>query len=83
MRGGYRENAGRKIGYSAIEAEKAREYIVRRVQESLEPIVNSMIERAIKGDLKASQLLFDRAYGKPLIPFEGIGEAPMMIRLDI
>jgi len=83
MRGGFRENAGRKIGYSAIEAEKAREYIAGRVQESLESIISSIIKKAVEGDLKASQLLFDRAYGRPLTPTEEIGEAPCMIVLDM
>lgn len=82
MRGGYRENSGRKRGYSAIEAEKAREFIVGRVQESLEPIVASLVRKAVEGDLKATQLLFDRAYGKPLTPIEEIGETPMMIVID-
>lgn len=83
MTGGYRENAGRKKGYSAIEAEKAREYIAGRVQESLEPIVSSLLTKAVAGDLKATQLLFERAYGRPLTPTEEIGETPMMIHLDV
>jgi hypothetical protein len=83
MRGGYRENAGRKTGYSAIEAEKAREFIVAKVSEALEPIVTTLINRAREGDIRAAQILFDRAFGKPLIPIETVGEAPMMIMLDM
>jgi hypothetical protein len=65
MRGGYRPNAGRKKGYSTIEAEKARELIVRTLAESLEPIVKSLIKLAKKGDIHAVKELFDRAYGRP------------------
>jgi hypothetical protein len=66
MQGGYRENAGRKKGFSAIEAEKAREIIVRKVNESLEPILDILIIEAKKGNTRAIRELFDRAYGKSL-----------------
>lgn len=82
MRGGFRENAGRKKGFSAIEAEKAREFIVEKVNASLEPIIGSLIELAKKGDIRASQVLFDRAYGRPITPIETAGEAPMMIMIN-
>src|SRR3990167_6277777 len=77
MKGGFRENSGRKKGFSAIQAEKSREYIVRQVEEALKPIVDSLIERAKKGDLKATQILFDRAFGRPVTPVEAkIDESP-------
>ena len=82
MTGGYRENAGRKKGYSAIEAEKARQFIVEQVNASLEPIITSLINRAKEGDIKATQVLFDRAYGRPLTPIENVSEVPMMILVD-
>ncbi len=84
MRGGYRENAGRKKGFSAIEAERAREYIVDRVNKSLEPIITSLIEKAEKGDVSAVRILFDRAYGRPNTPIEMEiqAEGPAYIRLD-
>ncbi len=65
MRGGYRQNAGRKKGFSAIEAEKARELITQKLSENLSPIIDMLIEQAKKGDIKAVHELFDRAYGKP------------------
>ena len=65
MRGGYRPNTGRKKGYSAIEAEKARDLIVRTLSESLESIVKSLIKQAKKGDIRVVKELFDRAYGRP------------------
>ena len=70
MRGGYRQNSGRKKGFSAIEAEKAREFIVEKVNASLEPIIAKLIQLAKKGDLRAIQILFDRAYGRPITPIE-------------
>jgi hypothetical protein len=63
-RGGYRPNAGRKKGFSTLESEKAREFIVRRVNESIGPIIDSLVERGKNGDLGAIKELFDRAYGK-------------------
>lgn len=82
MQGGYRENAGRKKGFSAIKAEKAREFIVERVNASLEPIITGLIDRAKQGDNRATQILFDRAYGRPITPIETVGEVPKMIMLD-
>lgn len=84
MRGGYRVNSGRKRGYSAIEAEKAREFIVGRVNASLEPIISALINRAKQGDNKAIQILFDRAYGKPLTPIEAdvVDTMKYVIRID-
>lgn len=70
MRGGYRENSGRKRGFSAIEAEKAREFIVGRVNVSLAPIIDNLIILAKQGNIRATQILFDRAYGRPITPIE-------------
>jgi hypothetical protein len=64
MRGGKRLNAGRKKGYSAIETEKARELIIRRVNEAIGPILDSLIKQATEGNTVATKELFDRAYGK-------------------
>ena len=65
MRGGHRENAGRKRGFSAIKAEEARSYFAERVANELEPIVNSLLEKAKKGDIQAIRELCDRAWGRP------------------
>lgn len=81
MRGGFRENSGRKKGFSAIEAEKAREFIIQRVNASLEPIIDSLISKSKQGDIRATQILFDRAYGRPITPIETTGEAPKMVFL--
>lgn len=84
MRGGYRQNAGRKRGFSAIEVEKARELISRRLSDNLEPILDKLILQAKNGDIKATRELFDRAYGRPLsqLGFENDSFAPIFISFD-
>lgn len=64
-KGGKRKGAGRKKGYKAIEAEKAREYIAKRVSDELDPIITKAIAQAKAGDGTARRDLMDRAYGKP------------------
>jgi hypothetical protein len=63
-RGGKRQGAGRKKGFAAIEAEKSREFIAQKVGASLEPIIDKLISQAKKGDIRSTQILFDRAYGR-------------------
>jgi erythromycin esterase-like protein len=63
-KGGKREGAGRKKGFAALEAEKAREIIAKKLADSLEPIVNKAIKQAEEGDRFAREWLLDRAYGR-------------------
>lgn len=44
--GGARPGAGRKRGFKAIEAEKARAFVVQKVVEQLGPIMTAQIEAA-------------------------------------
>ena len=64
MRGGYRQNAGRKQGMSAKNAEEARRVLSEMVMKEIEPIGRALIAKAKKGDVIASRELFDRAFGK-------------------
>ncbi len=64
MKGGYRKGSGRKKGFSALEAEKVREFIAQRVSAELGPIVDGLVKKAKKGDIRATQTLFERAWGK-------------------
>jgi hypothetical protein len=65
MHGGYRQGAGRKVGFAAKNAEEARNYLSARVAEEIEPLANKLLEMAKNGDIRAMYLLFDRAWGKP------------------
>ncbi len=64
MRGGYRQNAGRKQGFSAKNAEEARRVLSAMVMREIEPIGKALIAKAKKGDVTAIRELFDRAFGK-------------------
>lgn len=75
------KKGGRPKGYAAIEAEKAREYIAKRVSEELEPIISKAIEQAQAGDSNARKDLLDRAYGKPKEVVEHQGE--VSLKLDV
>lgn len=63
-RGGKREGAGRKKGFAALEAEKQRHFIARKLVKEVGPIVTKAIELAKLGDRYSRDWLFDRAYGK-------------------
>ena len=64
MRGGYRENAGRKKGFAAKSAEEARRVIAEMVMKEIVPIGKALISKAKKGDVVATRELFDRAFRK-------------------
>lgn len=64
MRGGYRKNAGRKTGFSALRAQEARRQIAEMVSKEILPITQALIEKAKKGDVVACRELFDRAWGR-------------------
>lgn len=69
-KGGFRIGAGRKKGFAALEAEKARELIATKLKVHLEPIVDKAIVQATEGDKFAREWLVDRAYGKAQQPVE-------------
>lgn len=66
--GGARPGAGRKKGSGAshnLEAAKAKQRIVERVNAIVDELVNVLVEKARKKDIMAVKELLDRAYGKP------------------
>ena len=66
--GGKRLGAGRKVGSKAqhtIEAEQARAYVIKRVVEELDPIIDKHIEMAKAGDRQGLEYLINQAIGKP------------------
>jgi hypothetical protein len=64
MQGGKRQGAGRKKGFAAKSAEEARRVFAEAVSEQIGPIANALVKKAAKGDIRAAQLLFERAWGK-------------------
>lgn len=78
--GGKRAGAGRKKGFAAVKAEQARAYVAEQVGASLGSIVESLIKKAVTGDIRASQVLFERAYGRPFTPE---GEPPSELTVTI
>ncbi len=64
MRGGYREGAGRKLGFAAKNAEEARRVLSDMVIRDIQPIGEALITKAKNGDVTATKELFDRAFGR-------------------
>ncbi len=64
MRGGKRQGAGRKQGFAAKSAEEARRVFAEMVSKEITPIAKALIKQAKKGDIRAAQLLFERAWGR-------------------
>lgn len=64
MRGGYRQNAGRKKGFAAKNAEEARKLLSKRLSQEIGLISNILISKAKNGDIRAIKELFDRAWGR-------------------
>jgi len=69
-KGGYRQGAGRKKGFAALQAEQARELFAITVAPHLKKIINALTKKAQSGDVSAARELFDRAWGKPQQKFE-------------
>ena len=65
MHGGVRQGAGRKQGFAAKDAEEARRYFSQRVAEEVAPLADMLIRKAKEGDIRALQVLLDRAWGRP------------------
>lgn len=65
MRGGFRQNAGRKKGFAAKNAEESRKLLSERLSQEIGPISDILISEAKKGNIRAIRELFDRAWGRP------------------
>jgi hypothetical protein len=66
MQGGKRKGAGRKKGFAALKAEEARAFIAQAVSQELGLITAALVKKAKHGDVRAAQILLERAYGKPI-----------------
>ena len=58
------KHGGRPKGTNAITAEMMRERIAEMLEPQVKDIVQALIKKAKKGDIRATKELFDRAYGK-------------------
>lgn len=79
--GGKRAGAGRKKEVRTIEKEKAREFIIAFVTARLEPLLNMLYKKALKGDVIAAKELFDRGYGKAPQAIEA--QIEVSLKLDV
>ena len=65
--GGARPNSGPKKGAKYRKTrvkEIAQMYLIRRVEEEIEPIVSALIEKAKQKDIMAIREALDRAWGR-------------------
>ncbi len=58
------KKGGRPKGFAALEAERQRDYVARRLVKDFAPIVKKAIDQAKLGDKYAREWLTDRAFGK-------------------
>jgi len=65
MHGGARLGSGRKSGFAAKQAEDARKYVSQRVSDEIEVLTDVLIQKAKDGDMRAMNMLFNRAWGRP------------------
>lgn len=89
---------GRKKGYKAIQAEKAREYVIKRVSAELAPILDAQIDAAMgmrvmdkdgrvytrQPELRTGEYLINQSAGRPVERLEHSGRdgKPLIIRVD-
>lgn len=59
------KKGGRPKGFSAIQAEKTREYVARQIKKYEKPLIKAMIDEVIdKHNVQAFKELMDRGLGK-------------------
>lgn len=63
-KGGYRPGAGRPKAQHTIQAEKAKQELVRMFLDAKKPIFERLIKDAVAGDPQARKELFERVWGK-------------------
>ena len=60
------KSGGRPKGNNTLTAEIMRERIAAQLEPHVSKIVDMLIKKAEKGDIRAIRELFDRAYGRPI-----------------
>lgn len=62
---------GRPKGFAALESERQRDMVAKKLKKEFEPIVTRAIKDAKEGDKYARTWLSEFAYGKPTQPITG------------
>ena len=65
--GGARKGAGSKLGAKykkTIAKEAATMYLIRRIEENIEPLATALLQKALEGDMPALKEAFERGLGK-------------------
>lgn len=76
---------GRPKGAKAthtLEAQKAKEELIRMYIENIRPINEALINKAKEGDMQAIKELHDRVWGKSVQPIEGDIKGELLITFD-
>lgn len=80
--GGYRPGSGRKKKSSTIAKEMVKDYIAGRISKDIEPIVDKLIDKSVKGDVFAVKELFDRGFGKATATIGGDKDNPLLVEIS-
>ena len=78
------KKGGRPIGSKdphTLMREKAREVLIKKVVESIEPIANALVEKAKGGDVQAVKELLDRAWGRVPQAVTGEDSGPLQVTI--
>lgn len=65
--GGARPNSGPKLGAKykkTIAKEAATMYLIRKIEENIEPLATALLAKALEGDMPALKEAFERGLGK-------------------
>ena len=78
------KKGGRPIGSKdphTLMREQAREILIKKVVESIEPIADALVEKAKGGDVQAVKELLDRAWGRTPQAIVGENGDPIQVTI--
>jgi hypothetical protein len=85
MRGGARPGAGKKKGSKAahtLEAQAVKQLYVEKAKQYALPILEALVDKALKGDVGAIKEFNDRVFGKAPQAITGPDGAELKIIFD-